>query len=57
METVGYGFLLGLGFMLAFVLVAAAVGLLVVGYLFVDYLRSKKKAENRVMQVPDRDGL
>lgn len=43
MEAIGYGFLLGIGMVLAALVVLAVICLIVLAVLFADYLRKNRK--------------
>ena len=47
METIGYGFLLGIGILLAVLALAAVCGLVFLASLFVSYMRERRKGPSR----------
>ena len=51
METIGYGFLLGIGILLACLAFAAVCGLVFLASLFVSYMRERKKGPSRMRDV------
>lgn len=51
METIGYGFLIGIGILLACLAFAAVCGLVFLASLFVSYMRERRKKPSRTQDI------
>jgi UPF0716 family protein affecting phage T7 exclusion len=51
METIGYGFLIGIGILLACLAFTAVCGLVFLASLFVSYMRERRKRPSRPRDV------